>query len=81
MEYIECSSYNTCYPFQNKHQIHWHLESVKMLRTFKNQNIVNVMKWGRLTRDQYISINDECSIYSISLILSCVLKGLFRRAA
>ena len=26
MEYIERSSYNTLYPFQNKHQIHWHLQ-------------------------------------------------------
>ena len=31
MECIECSSYNTFYPFQNKHQIHRHLQSVKML--------------------------------------------------
>ena len=38
MEYIESSYYNTFYPFQNKHQIHWHLQSVNMLSAFKNQN-------------------------------------------
>ena len=31
MEYIECSSYNTFYPFQNKHQIYQHVQTVKML--------------------------------------------------
>ena len=31
MEYIEPVSYNTLYPFQNKHQIHQHLQSVQML--------------------------------------------------
>ena len=40
MEYIERTSFNTFYPFQNKHQIHWHLQSVKMLCAFKNQNLV-----------------------------------------
>ena len=35
MEYIEHSSYNTFSPFQNKHQIHWHLQSVKVLCAFK----------------------------------------------
>ena len=33
----------------------------------KTQNIVKFMKWARLTRDQKISVNDVCSIYSISL--------------
>ena len=28
VKYIECTSYNTFYPFQNKHQVHWHLQSV-----------------------------------------------------
>ena len=47
MEYIECSSYNTFYPFQNKHQIHQNPQSVKMLYAYeKNQNIVKVMKWA-----------------------------------
>ena len=47
MEYIDCSSYNLFYPFQNKHKIHWHLQSVKKLCAYeKNQNIVKVMKWA-----------------------------------
>ena len=35
MEYIECSSYNTFYPFQNKHQIHQNPQSVKMLYAYE----------------------------------------------
>ena len=35
----------------------------------KNQDIVKFMKWARLTRDQYISINDVHSTYCISLLL------------
>ena len=31
MEYIEQASNNTFYPFQNTHQIHWHLQIVKIL--------------------------------------------------
>ena len=31
MEYIECSSYTTFYPFQNKHKIHQHIQSFKMV--------------------------------------------------
>ena len=46
MESIESSSYNTFYPFQNKHQIHRHLQSVKMLWVYEKQNIVIVMKCG-----------------------------------
>ena len=66
MEYIECSSYNTFYPFQNKHQIHQNPQSVKMLYAYeKNQNIVKVMKWANYR--PYILINDEHSIYSICL--------------
>ena len=34
MEFIERASYNTFYPFQNKHQTHQHLQSVKMLCAF-----------------------------------------------
>ena len=41
IEYIERASYNTFYPFQNKHQIHQHLESVRKLCAFKNQNLVS----------------------------------------
>ena len=52
MEYIGHTSHNTFYPFQNKHQIHRHLHNGKMLCAFKNQNIVKVMKWARLKRDQ-----------------------------
>ena len=33
-------SYNTFYPFKNN-QFYLHLQSVKMLRAFKNQNIVS----------------------------------------
>ena len=33
--YIVHSSYKTFYPFHNKHQIHQHIQSVKMLRTFE----------------------------------------------
>ena len=39
MEYIEHASCNTFYPFQNKHQIHRHIQSVKVC-AFKNQNLV-----------------------------------------
>ena len=67
MEYKVHSYYNAFYPFQNKHQIHLHLQSVKILCAHKNQNKVKIMKWANLARDQYISINDERSIYSISL--------------
>ena len=35
MEYIEHSSYNTFYPFQNKLEIHQHLHSVKMLCAYE----------------------------------------------
>ena len=46
MEYIEQTSGNTFYPFQNKfHQIHQHRQIVKILRPLKNQNIVRVIKW------------------------------------
>ena len=46
MEYIEGSYYNTFYPFQNKHQIHRHLQSVQILLcAFKNQNKVKIMKF------------------------------------
>ena len=34
----------------------------------KNQNIVKVIKWARLTSNPYISMKDACSIYSISLL-------------
>ena len=40
MEYIEQTTYNTFYPFQNNHQIHWHDQSVKMLCAFKIKNLV-----------------------------------------
>ena len=33
--YRACISYNTFYPFQNKHQIHRHLQSFKMMCAFK----------------------------------------------
>ena len=49
MEFIECTSYNTFYPFQNKHQIHRNLQSIKMLCAFKT--FLWVTKWARLTRD------------------------------
>ena len=62
MEHIEGSYYNTFYPFQNKHQTHRHLQSVKMLCAYKNQNKVKILKWAGLTRDQQISLNDERSI-------------------
>ena len=35
MESIESSSYNTFYPFQNKHQIHRHIQSAKMLWVYE----------------------------------------------
>ena len=38
----------------------------------KNQNIVTVVKWARLTRDKYISKNNAPSLYSISLLLLLV---------
>ena len=42
----------------------------RVLRCYvlKNQNLVKVMKWARLAREQQISISDEHSIYSISLV-------------
>ena len=36
------------YPFQNKHQIHRHLQIAKILCPIKNKNIVVVIKWARL---------------------------------
>ena len=35
MEYIEYSSNNTLHPFQNKHQIHRHIQSVNMLCAYE----------------------------------------------
>ena len=35
MKYIEWAPYTTFYLFQNKHQIHWHQQSVKMLCALK----------------------------------------------
>ena len=35
MEFIEQTSFNTFYPFQNKQQIHRHLQSVRILCAFK----------------------------------------------
>ena len=35
MEYLERSNYNTFFPFQNNHQIHWHLQSGKMLCAYE----------------------------------------------
>ena len=35
MEYKERSSYNTFYPFENKHQIHLHIQSVQMLCAYE----------------------------------------------
>ena len=46
---IERVSQSTFYPFQNKHQNLRHLQSIRMLCTLKNLNIVKVMKWVRLT--------------------------------
>ena len=37
------------YLFQNKHQIHWHLQIVKMLCSLKNKNIAEVIKLAMLT--------------------------------
>ena len=47
MEYIESSYYNTFYPFQNKHQIHQNMHTIKMCG-YKNQNKVKIIKWTRL---------------------------------
>jgi len=33
--YIERTSYNANYPFQNKHQVYQYLQSVRMLCAFK----------------------------------------------
>ena len=41
---------------------------------YKNQNKVKIMKWARLTRDQYISMNDEHSINSTSLLWNSSLR-------
>ena len=41
MEYIERTSYNTFYPLtRNKHQIRWHLHSVKILCAFKKSKML-----------------------------------------
>ena len=74
MEYKERASYSTFYPFQNKHQIHRHLPSVQMLCAIKNQNLVSHEEVRRLTRHEQISITDERSRYSISLVGKCAVS-------
>ena len=40
MEYEEYAFYNTFHPFQNKHQIHLHLQSVKVLWAFEKSKFI-----------------------------------------
>ena len=70
-KYIESASQNTFYPFQNKHQNHWHFWSVRMLCAFKNPHIVTY-EMGQANKRTYISTNDVRSIYSISLLQTCL---------
>ena len=46
MEYLECAYYNTFYPFENKHQIDWDLQSVKMLYVFKKSKYCDSREMG-----------------------------------
>ena len=48
MDYIEHGSYNTFYPFQNKLQIHCHLQIDRLLRCFtlNNQYISETYEMG-----------------------------------
>ena len=66
MECIESSSYNTFYPFQYKHQIYRYIQSVKMLCAYEKHREIHEM--GQANQRPQISINDEHSIYSISLV-------------
>ena len=66
MEYVVCASYNTFTLFKintTSIDIYGVLRCCVLL---KNQNLVKVMKWARLTRDQNISLNSAHTIYSIS---------------
>ena len=67
MEYIESTSQNTFYPFQNKHQNHQHIQSVRMLCALKNKNLVSY-EMGQGNQRPQISTNYAHSIYSISLL-------------
>ena len=68
MEYIESSSQNTFYPFQNKHQNHQHLQSFRMLCALKKSKHSKSNEMGQANLRPQISTNDVYSIYSISLI-------------
>ena len=42
-------------------------DTFKSNNPLKYKNIVILIKWARLARDQQISVNNACFIYSISL--------------
>ena len=56
MEYIECSCYNTFYSFQNKHQIHWHTQSVKMLCAYEKSKHSESHEMGSLETKYFMSL-------------------------
>ena len=66
MEYLGRASYNTFIRFKTKNKS---IDIYRVLRccALLKIKIYWVMKLARLTRHQQISINDEGSIYSISL--------------
>ena len=70
MEYIEQASSRIFYPFQNKHQIHWHLPIVKMLCPFKNSGS---HKMGQVNQLTHRFLNNVRPMYSISVgqIIGC----------
>ena len=67
---IEQASSRIFYPFQNKHQIHWHLQIVKMLCPIKNQYTMEVIKWARLTAwPIYLYLNNAwLDIFHLSVV-------------
>ena len=73
MEYIESSYYNTFYPFQNKHQIHQNMQTIKMCG-YKNQNKVKIIKWTRLIETNRF-LQMMSALYIPSLCLNSSQSG------
>ena len=70
MEYIEQASSNTFYPFQNKHQIHQHLQSVNMSCPVKKSKYCGSHKMGWANWVTHRFLNYVHFLYSISLMSS-----------
>ena len=62
------ASYNTFYPFQNKHQIHRHLQNVKMLLcAFKKSKFSVSWNWLGLLKTIYFCKQCELYIFHLSV--------------